>query len=129
MQQRSIRKLETPPETKPCSIPVCAKKTPIARVAVKLARRPPLPPKFNVGHEHSGNRAEMGVFFAPPERPWPYLANIELGERGRAIYIGSCSGWAFFSHTPVTDFCVISVPRGVAVLQSNPCAAVLYVVR
>ena len=80
---------------------------------MKLLTRPPLPPKFNVEQGHAGKRAEMGVFFAPPERPKPYLVNIELGQRGREVYIWRCSGWAFFSHTPVTNFCDISVPRGV----------------
>ena len=79
----------------------------------EITDTPPPPPKFNVEQGHAGKRAEMGVFFAPPERPKPYLVNIELGQRGREVYIGSCSGWAFFSHTPVTDFCDISVPRGV----------------
>ena len=105
---------------------VC-EKTPIARVTVKDMMRHPLPPKFNVVQGPGGKRAEMGVFFAPPECPWPYLVNIELGERGCEVYERGNSGWAFFSHTPVTVSLDVSVPRCAVNLHSNELAAVICV--
>ena len=37
----------------------------------EIGDAPPIPPKFNVVQEHGGECAEMGVFFAPPERLGP----------------------------------------------------------